>query len=602
MRQLYIRLIFCCCLVAPGLLGYSQDSTRKKATFRGLVRDVYKSFVVVEKKQEDSTFFQRSEEGFRPYAGKVIRYIYINNLSFGENVTDTARGIISSLNRIADRLQSNTRDYAVREMLFVRKGQLLDPFRLADNERFLRDQNFIKDARIRVLHVPGSSDSVDLVVRLKDVFSYGADVDASGINQFRASIYNANFLGMAQKLQYTLLYDRSRHPMFGSQVLYRKTSIAGTFVNVEAAYTTIDRGVSLGSENETATYLKLERPLYSPNAHIAGGLEVSSNQSTNVWGKIDSIFFDYKYQLKDVWVGYNMGVFKQKKEYKEDSRRREFVSVRYFDQHFLRRPQVPMFDARYTNKRYILAQYTWYKINFYNTNYIYGFGRTEDLPVGMVRKVTLGSVRTDSLQRIYVGWEFNHWLVDKYQNYWNYTTALGTNFYKKEFQDNSVFMNIAWYSRLFNFRRFRLRQYANVSYAGIYNQHVYEPLYINNEYGLNRFGTDSVRGKQRVTANAETSIYTRWQVLGFKIGFFAYGGASWMTPYNTAFKGGLYPAMGGGIRTRNENLIFGTIEARFNWFPHTVYNVNRIEIRVNSNLRVRFTGSFVQPPWFAMLR
>ena len=76
-----------------------------------------------------------------------------------------------------------------------------------------------------------------------------------------------------------------------------------------------------------------------------------------------------------------------------------------------------------------------------------------------------------------------------------------------------------------------------------------------------------------------------------------------MTPENTGmWRGGFFPAVGGGVRTRNENLIFGTIEARFTWLPRTLYGVNNFTLRLSSNLRLKFTGSFVDPPWFAALR
>jgi hypothetical protein len=601
--QANIRDIVCCCfLCGITCVAYAQDSTRKKLSVGALARDVYSNFLVVEKKTHDSVFFQKSEDSYRPYAGKVIRNIRIRNLSFGENVLDTSRKIISTLSRVADNLQPNTKDYIIRELLFVRKGQLVDPYRLADNERFLRDQNFIKDARIMVRQVAGSNDSVDLEVRLRDVFSFGAKVRASGLSDFLVSVYDANLFGMAQKLEYGVLYDRSRHPPFGSEISYQKTSIAGTFINVTAAYNTIDRGTSLGNENEKAYYLKLDRPLYTPNARFAGGLEVSLNRSTNVFEKPESEFSDYKYRLGDVWLGYNIGINK-KGTYKEDSRRRHFIALRYFDQYFIQPPKLNGFDPRYANKRYLLGQFTWYKINFYQTNYIYGFGRTEDIPVGMMRKVTVGRVQVDSLRRAYVGWEFDHWLVDKRNNYWNYIIALGTNIYKNQWQDNSAFLNVSWFSRLYSFQRFRLRQFANVNYAGIYKLHVHEPLYINNEYGLDRFNTDSIRGIQRISAGTETSMYTRWSLLGFKIGFFGFGRATLMTPEHTSLlKGTVFPAVGGGMRARNENLIFGTIETRFTWFPRTLYDVNNISLTVYSNLRVRFTGSFVQAPWFALVR
>ena len=567
-----------------------------------MAKDVYHSFMVVEHKEQDSSFFQKSEAGYLKYTGKVIRYVYINNLSFSENVVDTSSSFRSTITRIADRLQSNTKDYTVRQMLFVKRGQLVDPYRLADNERFLRDQNFIKDARIFVARVPGSDDSVDIYVRVRDVFSWGAEVKTSGISNFQATVYDANFLGMAQRLEYTLVYDHNRRPTIGSGALYRKTSVGGSFINLTAGYTNINQGISLGTENENSYYLKLDRPLYTPNARFAGGLEVSYNRSTNVFEKPANEFLAYKYQLADVWLGYNIGIYKQKPK-GEDNRRRRFVSLRYFDQRFDQVLKLPVFDPRYADKRYLLGQFTWYKINFYRTNYIYGFGRTEDMPVGITHKVTMGPVQVDSLKRWYVGWEFDHLMVDGDENYWNYTLSLGTNLYKRQWQDNSALLNISWYSRLFSFPKFKLRQYANISYAGIYNQHVYESLYINNEFGLDHFNTDSVRGTQRISFGTESSLFTRWSILGFKIGFFAFGRSTYVTPQQTGvFSGGFFPALGGGIRTRNENLIFGTIECRFSWFPRTLYDVNNISLTVSSNLRVRFTGSFVQPPWFALVK
>ncbi len=599
-----LRYILCSCVLIVlclGVYGQKDSTVKKKNTFKKLTHDVYNSFVRVEPKREDSSFMQKSEASFKPYAGKAIRHIYIVNLSFSQNVSDTSKNIISTLTRAADRLQSNTKDWIIRELLFVKKGQEIDPYRLADNERFLRDQNFIKDARIMVRPIEEYPDSVDLYVRLRDVFSWGADVSASGVNTVKTSIYDANFLGMAQRLQYTLLYDKSRNPIMGSEIRYRKTSVGGSFINLEAAYTTINQS-GLATENETAYFLSLDRPLYTPNARFAGGLQISRNQATNVYEKPSPLFRDYKYQLGDVWLGYNIGVNKQKKK-NDDDRSRRFVSMRYFNQHFDQRPLLDTFDSRYTNKQYVLGQFTWYNIDFYRTNYIYGFGRTEDLPVGMTRKVTIGPVQVDSLRRMYAGFEFDHWLVDRHENYWEYTLALGTNLYKREFQDNSTLLNLGWYSRLMQFPRVKLRQYTNISYAGIYNQHVYESLHINNEFGLDDFSTDSIRARQRLSLGTESTLYTRWSILGFKIAFLAFARATMMTPKQLGYgRGGLFPALGGGIRTRNENLIFGTIEARFTWFPHTLFGVNSFTINIRSNLRVKFTGSFVQAPWFALVK
>lgn len=595
-------VLFLFLLPVMHLMG--QDTLRKKHYLKELTNDLYHSMFKTENKVADSVFFQRSERAFQLYAGRPIRKTVIDKLGFGEDVLDTSTRIIGAMSRIANNLQTGTAPFIVKQFLFVRAGDQVDPFQLADNERLLRDLDFIKDARIYVRPVAGN-DSVDVLVVVRDVFSFGASASASGLSNFQATLYDANLFGRAQRIEYTALFDQGRRPRLGSGILYRKYNLWGSFINLEASYTTISQGLTLGRENETGTSLRLDRPLYSPNARLAGGLMLAWNSSANKYRKPDSLFQNYQYSLEDVWIGYNIGARTRKmyRDYREDSRRRMFASVRFYDEFFLRMPKLQDYDYIYTNKRYVLGSFSWYRLNFYQTNYIYGFGRTEDLPVGFTRKIALGYSRIDSLERLYAGWQYDHYLLDSRGNYWNYTLALGTNYHLGEFQDNSLLFNISWFSRLFSFPRFHLRQFSGVSYAGIGHLKMYPQLGLNNEFGLEHFNTDSLYGVQRLTAGTETAFFTRWSVLGFKIGLFAFGKGSLLADvHKTLLQGDAYPALGGGIRTRNENLIFGTIECRFTWFPHTVYRVNNFNITVSSNLQVKYSGSFVQAPWFSALK
>ncbi|MFT4024457.1 MAG: hypothetical protein QM664_11810, partial [Flavihumibacter sp.] len=67
-------------------------------------------------------------------------------------------------------------------------------------------------------------------------------------------------------------------------------------------------------------------------------------------------------------------------------------------------------------------------------------------------------------------------------------------------------------------------------------------------------------------------------------------------------KGKLFSALGGGFRTRNENLIFGTIEGRLTYYPRTMGLVNHFALTLSSNLRLRIADSYTQPPWMAAYR
>jgi hypothetical protein len=59
-----------------------------------------------------------------------------------------------------------------------------------------------------------------------------------------------------------------------------------------------------------------------------------------------------------------------------------------------------------------------------------------------------------------------------------------------------------------------------------------------------------------------------------------------------------YSAVGGGVRTRNENLIFGTIELRGIYFPRISGDMNHWRIEINTKLRFKYNSSFIKKPDF----
>jgi hypothetical protein len=64
------------------------------------------------------------------------------------------------------------------------------------------------------------------------------------------------------------------------------------------------------------------------------------------------------------------------------------------------------------------------------------------------------------------------------------------------------------------------------------------------------------------------------------------------------FRQQAYFSLGGGIRTRNENLVFGTIELRFYYFPVVTEDISNFRITLTSNLQVKYTSGFIKKPSF----
>lgn len=545
----------------------------------------------------DTLMDKKSELAYKQYAGKMIRKITVHHIGFERNINDTTkRKIANSAARVANALHTNTKISVIENNLFIKENKPLDPYKLADNERYLRDLPFILDARIIVKPIRGNRGMVDVEVYTRDVFSLGGSLSARSPTSVDFKIYDANLAGYGQRTEFRGLVDTERDPQFGWQFLYNKNSIKGSFINATVSYSQINTGASYGLENENAVFLKLDRPLVSPYTRWAGGAELSRNWSVNSFNKIDTAFRNYTYYVKDFWVGYNIGI-----KNKSENRNRHFVGVRAFRQSFSHRPvqNSEQESPLYNNITYVLGEVTMYKQNFYRTKYVYGFGRTEDVPYG--RRVTLliGQARQLNYVRPYFGAEFEKTVFKKSGNFYDYSLRAGGFRNENQMQDVTILGSVNMFSKLLFWKKLKIRQSLGGSYTTILNQRVILPLRIDNEFGLKRFGADSLLGTQRLALKAETLFFIPPSLLGFHFAPLVFAEMAMITPKNeTLIRQKPYFALGTGVRTRNENLIFGTIELKLYYFPRVTEDLSHFRVTLSSNLRVKYSSSFVSAPAF----
>jgi len=459
----------------------------------------------------------------------------------------------------------------------------------------LRDLDFLLDAKFYILPLRDSPDSVDIVVLTRDVFSLGGTINPSNPSRTKLSLYDANLGGWGQRLQFNGLMEPDRDPDFLYEFLYRKNSIAGSFINATLAYTQLNTGSSYGEEEEKAYYIRLDRPLVSPYTRYAGGMELSRNWSENFFHVDDSLFRDYRYVVNDFWIGYNIGA---NSNY---DRSRHFVAIRAFDQHFTRLPSQPRELERplYHDQTFVLGSATFFKQDFYTARYIYGFGRTEDVPYGHRVSVTAGWARHRGVDRPYFGLEAERSLVSRLGEF--YTLGVRTGGYTRNggFEDATLLVSGELLSRLIPHGEFLFRQTITVDYTRVFRQRTSIPLDINNEFGLQHFRADSLWGTKRFNIHSETLAFSPWQLLGFRFAPFAFGEMAMIAgDHRSIFDDKPFFGFGGGIRTRNENLIFGTVELRVIYYPRTIEDISSVNIRVSTNLRVKYSAGFVRAPGF----
>ncbi|HEY3404111.1 MAG TPA: hypothetical protein VGK59_12030 [Ohtaekwangia sp.] len=565
-------------------------------TTKGILNNQLSKQVIkrVSKKQRDTTLVAiKSEDAFMPYSGKIIRNITIKHIGF-ERTMYSDRTLKSRAINVANSLHSNTQESVIQDNLFIRRNKPLNPYLVADNERYLRDLDFILDSKIYVRRVKGSKDSVDLEVVTRDVFSLGITGSADGVDEYSIGIYDANLMGLGQRVQGDVGFEVGKTPVAGVNLLYRKSSLGGTLINGSLGYTQLNNARSLGEEYEYAYFVRLDRPLVSPYSRLAGGLEVSQNWSKNVYLDRDSLFLRYRYNVTDFWGGYNLGIKNMVK-----NRNRHFVALRYFRQHFSRQPKqednqvLPL----YNDSKFVLGEFTFYKKNYYKTRYVYGFGRTEDIPYGQTVSLTTGWMKELGIERPYVGASIIRSDVMKEGNFYEAEAGIGTFLNNGKSEDGSLFVSVQYYSKLFETGKVKIRHFVRAGYAQAINNRIRELVALNEE--LRGFSPDSLYGAQRISLRAETTLFTNWKLAGFRFAPFLSLESAYLKESEenqNVLPRHFYWGSTGGMRIRNENLIFGTIELRAFYFPTDLQGVDQFSFKITTNVRLKYSGYFVRPP------
>jgi len=582
--------------------AFAQQPTDKTDTTNNIVDAVKDSKVsqeilnsVTRKPPVQEVLNIRSEEAFLPYEGKIIRNIIVNHIGFEKSITDTT-SISSKMARIGNALHVNSKEWVIRDHVFFHEKKPLNAYKLADNERFLRDLDFILDARLFVVPLSSTEDSVDVLILTRDVFSIGGRVSPRGSNGFRFRVYDANVFGMGQRLQYNGYYDSDRNPVYTHAFYYRKSSVFGSLINLTAGYTQLNTGSSYGDEDEQSYYLRLDRPLVSPYSRMAGGIEISKNWSQNVSVEPDSIFRNYRYSILDLWMGYNIGV-----KVAQRGRSRHFIAARFFEQQFQTRPRLAFdqLNPLYNSRTSFLSSFTFFKQDFYKTQYVYGFGRTEDIPYGHTMAIIGGWQRLMGIQRPYLGFDAEKSFVHREGNFYTFTFRTGAFPYNGQLQDATILLSGRLYSKLDHHKRVMVRRSFDLDLTYVFNQKTNTLLDINNSFGIEGFVADSLLGTKRLHGRYEMVFYTNWKLLGFKMAPIALADLAFIAEEGQhMFYDKPYLGLGAGMRTRNENLVFGTIELKCFYYPRTVEDISNFKVSVTSNLRIKYSGSFVRPPSF----
>jgi hypothetical protein len=513
-------------------------------------------------KISEALLTQKSEVPFLPYRNMVIRKISFQKLNvFGPTIYAPDKQAKTWIGGVANKIHTKTRDGVIVDHLLFKKGDLIDPYTFADNERLLRDLPFIEDARIEVKNISATADSADIVVIVKDNLSEGLDFTTPDFKNMYVGFWDNNIFGTGQETDNTIYRNPGRLPYSGLRGYYKIRNIGGSFINSQIGYN------AFGSKGYS---LDLWRDFFTQRTKYAGELYFEKMDTyTRIETNQDSLkYHQLKGTLANFWIGRAFPI--EKLGLKITNISNLIISAGIYNSYYSDRPPVASdLGYNYHNRTFFLSSFAFSSQGYYKTNLVYNYGRTEDIPYGLLLKFTSGIEKSEFGYRMYNGVSFAKANYVKNLGYLYSYMAVG-GFTKDDRFVQGVFnLNSNFFTNLLVFGQYKLRQFINIGYTKGYGRDRDEFININGLSGIEGFRSDSTKGTQKFTLNLETICFTPFYLAGFRFAIFGFADfATVGATHHPVFSYPLYSGYGLGFRFRNEKFVFKTFQIRLAYYPY----------------------------------
>ncbi|WP_375416480.1 hypothetical protein [uncultured Hymenobacter sp.] len=557
-------------------------------------------------RQEERTGLdaQLLDRQFDQHNYKVIRRINIRTLdAFGYSLRDSTRRPGSFWERAGNTLHVRTAPSRVRQVLTFRVGHLLEPQDLAESERLLRQTAELLDARVLVNERTTTRDSVDIEVVTTDVFSLTGGFDLGGAAAGVVRVGDLNFLGLGHKLRNRYQYGRS---------LPQAWSYEGSYVVPFRSFLTAEARYRNQYQDQTGG-VSLRRDFYSITTKYAGAFSVDFydrgvvpplNQPTET-----PEFQPLRYATQDAWLGRSFRLRSYDLGYENPGRL--IVSGRVLRSDYSRRPA---FDSSasapiYRNSTLLLGTVGYSVRRYYKDQYLFGFGRTEDVPTGTLLSFTAGMDLSREIPRRYLAARLAAAGYNARAGYLYASAELGA------FQRTGGAARGGWEQGLLSAETL---YFTRLLHRG--NYQFRHSLSSRTTLGINRFETESLgqgiggdRGLRgfragqslfptsRMVLNYETTMFTPLSFLGFRLAGVAFADAAWISqragggsPFGRSSVP--YTGFGLGLRFRNEFTAIRTFQVLLGFYPRGQLTPNGLRLFESSRDAYQFSDfSFGQP-------
>ena len=451
-----------------------------------------------------------------------------------------------------------TRHWVIRNRLLFKENDSINPLKLSESERIMREAIFVNDTRIFISKT-NNKDSVDVNVIVIDKWPIILPAELTSESSGFATFRNVNLFGWGQQFQQYISYKKP--DVVDLKGYYNIDNISNKFISSQIAYEI--------NKDFKQLSLSFDKPFYSPLAKYAWS--VSFN---NLWNKfafsdsIDSIprfakidIFNY-----DLWLGRTLKLAKDLTLFNQSTN--ILVGARHYKNVFFDRPSFDIDTKKVnTTNSVILANVGIAVQQYYKDMYIYRFGANEDVPEGFIAQLTFGGIKPELLKlRYYIGAEVSRAKHFKF-GYLTGTLSVGLLFNKVITNDITTNYKLYYFSNLLKKGKWLFRQFLNYTQVNGLNKVNKESIVLNNSelYG---FQNQTLQGNTKIVLNSETVAYTPYKFIGFRFApVFQIGLGIVGDPTNKIKNSRLYQGYSLGLMLRNENLLNSTFQFSIGMYP-----------------------------------
>jgi hypothetical protein len=297
-----------------------------------------------------------------------------------------------------------------------------------------------------------------------------------------------------------------------------------------------------------------------------------------------------------VWIGRALNLKSYDLGY--DNPARFVVSGRFLNTTYTERPIEDYADASL-----FLGTVGYSVRHYYKDKYLFGFGRTEDVPTGTLLSLTAGYELNELGNRRYYGLRASSGLYSVRRGYLYLSGEYGSFVRQRDrdWQQGLLSTQVLFFTRLYNTGNYQWRHFLwNRMDLGFDRRPGEQLLSIEGERGLRGFRTDgTLRGTSRFVVNYEATMYTPVSFLGFRLAGVAFADVAWLatTPgRESPFIDKPFTGIGLGLRFRNEYTALRTIQILFGFYPRGQLTNNGYRIFESSGAYYDFSDfNFTRP-------